>query len=167
MRAAVLAFTLLASPVLAQQPDNLVRALCQKTGCDEFQVVSSERVRQNELGYLMRTQIRTFIADNRGRHPMGEEHGYVFCSYERPTIIAESRGQYMAFEIAPFSRPTQQEARAQTNFVAMYFTVCHGAPTGREAIRDLWGVAEELGYVPTALQRSGTRPIRGPEEIMR
>lgn len=167
MRVAVLAFTLLASPVLAQTPDNLVRALCQKTGCDEFQVISSERVRQNEIGYLMRTQIRTFIADNRGRHPMGDERGYVFCSYERPAIIAESSGQFLAYEIAPFSRPTQQEARAQMNFVAMYFTVCHGAPTGREAVKDLWGVAEELGYVPTERQRSGTRPIRSPEEIMR
>lgn len=164
MRLAFLPLLLLASPAMAQS--EVVRALCQKTGCDEFVVESAERVRQNHSGILMRTRIKTFVASNRGRHDMGTESGYVFCSYDRPTIIAESSGRFASVEIAPFAMLGQREQRAQTNFNAMYFAVCHGTEAGREAVRDVASTADELGY-RTELQKPVTRSLNSPEDVLR
>src|ERR671916_3209681 len=102
------ALLVLASPALAQgysRPE-IIRGLCQKNGCDEFSVLSAERLRSSDGEALIRTRVRTYLASSRGRVQKGEDAGYVFCSPTRPTILAQSQGKVAGFQIA--MAPTQE-----------------------------------------------------------
>jgi hypothetical protein len=168
MRAlAVAALVLLTAPALAQtySRSDIIRALCQKNGCDEFSVLSVDRIRVDEEGTLFRTRIRTYHASNRGRVERGEDTGYVFCSPTKPTILAESDGKVAGFQIA--TAPTQERRemlRQQANFYSMYFAVCHGPEAGRAAVQNLQGVAQQFGY-RSPLAKSVMVTFAHPEEV--
>ena len=120
MRAlAIAALVLLATPALAQdnsRPD-IIRALCQKDGCDEFTVLKADRIRADEEGTLFQTRIRTYHSSSRGRVEKGEDTGYVFCSSTRPTVLAQSEGKIVGFQIATApTQETREVIRQQANF---------------------------------------------------
>src|SRR5918994_2664619 len=103
--ATLLAF---ASRALAQgysRPE-IIRGLCQKNGCDEFSVLSAERLRSSDGEALIRTRVRTYHASSRGRVEKGEDAGYVFCSPTRPMVLAEGSGKVTGFQIA--TAPTEE-----------------------------------------------------------
>ncbi len=146
---AAVTLLLVTASALAQDYNRpeIVRGLCQKDGCDEFAVLKVDRVRADEEGTLFRTRIRTYHASSAGRAERGDDTGYVFCSPTKPTILAESEGKIAGFQIA--TAPTQESRetiRQQSNFYAMYFTICHGAEAGRAAVHNLQGVAQQYGY---------------------
>jgi hypothetical protein len=164
---AALATSALATSALAQAQSRpeIVRGLCQKDGCDEFSVAEVERIRADEDGTLLRTRLRTYRASSQGRTETGEEAGYVFCSPTRPTILAESEGRIAGLQIATF--PTQESRetiRRQSNYYAMYFTLCHGPEGGRAAVRDLYGAAQQFGY-RSPLPKSVMVTYAQPEEV--
>ncbi|ACA17852.1 hypothetical protein M446_3467 [Methylobacterium sp. 4-46] len=165
---ALLAF--LAVPALAQQdyarPD-LVRGLCQKDGCDEFSVVKAEPVTRSAEGVLNRTRVKTFHASAQGRSEGPEENGYVFCSPTRPAILSEQDGRTVALMIAPFAGADSRETvRRNANFVALYFSICHGTEAGKAAVRDLRGTAQSLGYRVEAPQSRFVQ-LKRAEDILR
>src|SRR3954447_9635966 len=94
-----LAVTLFATSALAQDYNrqDIVRGLCQKDGCDEFTILTADRLRTINEGTLFKTRVQTFHASHAGRQGRGEENGCVFCSPPRPAIMAEQNGQAMAF----------------------------------------------------------------------
>jgi hypothetical protein len=155
------------APALAQgyaRPE-IVRGLCQKNGCDEFSVLSAERLRSEEVGTLFRTRVRTYLASSRGRVEKGEDAGYVFCSPTRPMVLAESSGTVTGFQIA--TAPTQESRetkRQQANFYAIYFTICHGPDAGRAAVHNMEGVAQQHGY-RSPLAKSMTVTLASPEDV--
>jgi hypothetical protein len=113
-------------PALAQGPNELIRGLCHKEGCDEFRLLEAERVAEGADGTLMRTRIQSFLASPAGRQSLGEAMGYAYCSKARPAILAQRGSQTRAYMIAPFSTEPSWEQRKSQNFVALYFTICHG-----------------------------------------
>lgn len=147
----------LATPALAQDQNRsgIVRGLCQKDGCDEFSLVSRDRLTETPEGTLYRTRVKTFHASGGGRREQGEENGYVYCSATKPAIMAEQGGRTTAFYLAPFATQDSRETvRKNANFHALYFSICHGAEAGRTAVRDLAEVARAHGYqVPLARSR--------------
>jgi hypothetical protein len=157
----------LATPALAQDNSRpeIIRALCQKDGCDEFTVLKADRVRADEEGTLFQTRIRTYHSSSRGRIEKGEDTGFVFCSPTKPTILAQSQGKVAGFQIA--MAPTQESRetiRQQANFYAMYFSICHGPEAGRAAVQNLQGVAQQFGYrSPSA--KSVMVTFTSPEEV--
>lgn len=158
---------LLASPALAQtyaQPD-LIRGLCEKTGCDEFRLISAEPAGSVPDGRLIRTRVQTFRASHAGRQGGSESNGYAFCSPTRPAIMAERNGQTKAYLIAPEWTAQPYEQRKQTNLIALYFTICHGPEAGRAAVRDLRGTAQGLGYRVARLKPE-TVDLKRADEIM-
>ena len=82
---------------------DLVRGLCEPSGCDEFKILATEKMLADDEGALFRTRIKTFRASSAGRTDVGEENGYVYCSRAKPAIMAEQDGKTMAFMIAPFA----------------------------------------------------------------
>jgi hypothetical protein len=162
--AALLAF---ASAALAQgysRPE-IVRGLCQKSGCDEFSVLSAERLRSRDGEALIRTRVRTYHASSRGRVAKGEDAGYVFCSPTRPTVLAEGSGTVTGFRIATAPAEESRETkRQQANFYAIYFTVCHGPDAGRAAVHNMEGVAQQHGY-HSPLAKSETVTFASPEDV--
>src|SRR5690349_21555163 len=96
MRIQTLLFAiLLATPAQAQDYNrtDLIRGLCQPSGCDEFGIVSVDPVLATPEGSLKRTRLKTFHASYGGRVPRGEEAGYVYCSPTKPAVIAERQGR--------------------------------------------------------------------------
>jgi hypothetical protein len=158
----------LSSPALAQSYNrgNAVRGLCQPDGCDEFAIVAADRIAATEEGTLFKTRLRTFHASGAGRQDLGEENGYVYCSPTKPAIMADQDGRTMAYFLAPFSTSDSRETiRRNSNYHAVYFTICHGAEAGRAAVRDLSTTAQDLGYrVPLAQSR--TAALNRPEDVM-
>jgi hypothetical protein len=143
-----LAFTL-ATPAFAQTYDrpDIIRGLCRPDGCDEFAILAASPVTKGEEGTLMQTRVKTFHASASGRRELSEENGYVYCSRTKPAIVAEKNGRTMAFYLAPFSTKESRETiRQNANFHALYFSICHSMEAGRAAVRNLPGVAQELGY---------------------
>jgi hypothetical protein len=143
------------------RPD-IVRGLCRRDGCDEFAIVSKQSMAQADHGILFRTQVRTFLASSQGRADQGEESGYVFCSAMTPAILSEQNGRTVAFLLAPFGG---REARENTNFYVLYFTMCHGTEAGRAAARDWQDVADALHY-RVGLAQSRTVTLSRPEDIL-
>jgi hypothetical protein len=146
----VVAFSLiLSTPVLAQAYDrpDIIRGLCRPDGCDEFAILAASPVVKGGEGTLMKTRVKTFHASASGRRELGEENGYVHCSRTKPAIVAEKGGRTMAFYLAPHStEESRQTIRQNANFHALYFSICHGMEAGRAAVRNLPGVAQDLGY---------------------
>ncbi|MGY2046899.1 hypothetical protein [Methylobacterium sp. JK268] len=168
LRSAAL-LALLAAPALAQESPrgDLIRGLCQKDGCDEFSVVKVEPVTRTAEGVLNRTRVRTFHASYQGRTEGPEENGYVFCSPTRPAILSEQEGRTTALLIAPSATQDSRETvRKNANFVALYFAICHGAESGKAAVRDLRGTAESLGYRVASAQSRFVQ-LRKAEDIVR
>jgi hypothetical protein len=168
IRIAALALSL-ASPALAENIQNradLVRALCQPTGCDEVAVVGVERIASSPEGTLFRTRAEMFHASSAGRKATGTDEGYVFCSPSKPAVLADQNGQTVAFLLAPFSTQDSRETiRKNANFHALYFTACHGLEAGRAAVHNVTGVASAHGYdVPLARARLVT--LAKPGDIL-
>jgi hypothetical protein len=164
---AAAALRLVAGPALAQDQSRpeIIRALCQKDGCDEFSVLKVDRIRADEEGALLQTRIRTFHSSSRGRVEKGEDTGFVFCSPTKPTILAQSQGKVAGFQIAMASTQESRETlRQQANFYAMYFTICHGPEAGRAAVHNLQGVAQQFGY-RSPLAKSVMVTFTSPEEV--
>ncbi|MFE1602985.1 hypothetical protein [Methylobacterium sp. ID0610] len=170
VRSAALALSaLLAGPALAQDYNrtDLIRGLCQKDGCDEFSVAKVEPVTRTGEGVLNRTRVKTFHASGQGRTEGPEENGYVFCSATRPAILSEQDGRTTALMIAPFAgQDTRETVRKNANFVALYFSICHGAEAGKAAVRDLRGTAQSLGYHVAAAQSQFVQ-LKRAEDIVR
>jgi hypothetical protein len=145
----------LPAPAFAQsyhQP-NVIRGLCRPDGCDEFAILEVSPLAKEEQGTLMKTRVRTFHASSSGRKELSEENGYVYCSRTKPAIVAEKGGRTMAFYLAPFATQESRETiRQNANFHALYFSICHGVEAGRAAVRNLPGVAQNLGYRVALLQ---------------
>src|SRR4051812_20040616 len=163
-----LAVTLFATSALAQDYNrqDLVRGLCQKDGCDEFTILTADRIRTTDEGTLFKTRVQTFHASHAGRQDRGEENGYVFCSPTRPAIMAEQNGQTMAFFLAPFATHESRESvRQNANFHALYFTICHGREAGKAAVHNLAGVAQSHGY-RVALAQSKLVPLKQAEDVL-
>src|SRR4051794_35499307 len=142
-----LALALAATSALAQDYNrqDLVRGLCQKDGCDEFAILSADRIKTIEDGTLFKTRLQTFHASYGGRRDQGQENGYVFCSPTRPAIMAEQSGQTMAFYLAPFATQESRESvRKNANFHALYFAICHGREAGKAAVHNLAGIAQTM-----------------------
>jgi hypothetical protein len=167
-----LALALSAAPAVAQDYNrtDLVRGLCQPDGCDEFAILSAERLTTADEGALFKTRVKTFHASYGGRKETGEENGYVYCSRTKPAVMAEQNGKVLAFYLAPFATQESRESvRRNANFHALYFTICHGMEAGKAAVHNLSGVAGSYGYrVPlaqsklTALNRA--EDVMGPGE---
>ena len=139
---------LLSAPALAQSYDrpDIIRGLCRPDGCDEFAILTASPLIKTGEGTLMQTRVKTFHASSAGRRELSEENGYVYCSRTKPAIVAEKNGRTMAFYLAPFSKESRETIRQNTNFHALYFSICHGMEAGRAAARNLPGVAREFGY---------------------
>lgn len=147
-------------------PPDLVRALCHKDGCDEFRVIETRVVRPAPDGVLRSTRVQAYSSNAAGRVARDAEAGYVFCSRTRPAVIAQKEGRSVAFMVAPFAREdTPETVRRNANFVALYFAACHGPEAGREAVRDLSGVARSLGYQVEA-QASKVVALTRAEDIV-
>jgi hypothetical protein len=165
--AALAVAVLSTTPLLAQgsaRPE-IIRGLCQKDGCDEFSVLSADRLRSDEEGTLFRTRVRTYHSSSRGRAEKGDDTGYVFCSPSKPMVLAEADGKVAGFQIATV--PTQESRetkRQQANFYAMYFTICHGPEAGRAAVQNMEGVAQQYGY-RSPLAKSVMVTLSTPEEV--
>ena len=158
-----------ATPALSQSYDrpDLVRGLCRPDGCDEFTILSAERLRTTDKGALLKTRIKGFHASYAGRKPLGEENGYVHCSSTKPAIMAEQNGRVAAFYLAPFATEESRESvRRNATFHALYFAICHGPEAGRSAVRDLAGVARSHGY-RVALTRSRLASLNRAEDVLR
>ncbi|TGD95722.1 hypothetical protein [Methylobacterium nonmethylotrophicum] len=167
VRTAVL-LTLLTGPVLAQDYNRaeLIRGLCQKDGCDEFQVLKAEPVLTGITGILKRTQVKTFHASHSGRVEREAETGYVYCSPSKPAVMAQGKSRTAAFMLAPFATEDSSETvRKNANFVAMYFAICHGPDVARRAVHDLRGTASSLGY-RVAATASRMVELTTPEAIV-
>jgi hypothetical protein len=138
----------LSTPVIAQTYDRAdgIRGLCRPDGCDEFAILAASPVVKGGEGTLMTTRVKTFHASSSGRRELSEENGYVYCSRTKPAIVAEKGGRTMAFYLAPFSTESRETIRQNANFHALYFSICHGMEAGRAAVRNLSGVALDLGY---------------------
>lgn len=145
---------------------DLVRALCQPDGCDEFQVLKVEPIATGTTGALKRTQVKTFHASHAGRQERPPEDGYVYCSTTKPAVMAQGKGRTVAFMLAPFATDDSRETvRRNANFAAMYFAVCHGTDVARRAVQDLRGTAAALGYrVPATASR--LVDLKAPEDIV-
>ncbi|WP_262299740.1 hypothetical protein [Microvirga sesbaniae] len=158
----------LATPAFAQtnsRPD-IIRGLCRPDGCDEFAILSASPLTKTGEGTLMQTRVKTFHASSSGRRELSEENGYVYCSRTKPAIVAEKAGRTMAFYLAPFAtRESRETIRQNANFHALYFSICHGMEAGRAAVRNLPGVAQELGY-RVALPQSQSVALSGVEDIL-
>ena len=167
MRSLAAVLLLVAAPAFAQdqgRPD-IVRGLCQKDGCDEFSILKVDRVRGDEEGTLFRTRIRTYHSSNQGRAEKGVDTGYVFCSPTKPTILAESDGKIAGFQIATApSQESRETIRQQSNFYAIYFTICHGPEAGRAAVQDMEGVARQFGS-RSPLAKSVMVTFANPDEV--
>src|SRR3954451_11892374 len=120
---------------------DIVRGLCRPDGCDEFSVLDKQPVIEADHGILIRTRVRTFLANSQGRKDLGEEEGYVFCSATTPAILSKQEGQTVAFLLAPFESPAKRD---NTNFYTLYFSMCHGIEAGRAAAKDWRSVAASL-----------------------
>ncbi|WP_205789719.1 hypothetical protein [Microvirga makkahensis] len=158
----------LSSPAFAQSytRSDIVRGLCQPDGCDEFTVLRADRIAAGEEGTLLKTRVRTFHASSAGRQERGEQGGYVFCSPTKPALIAERDGRTMAFYLAPFTTLESRETiRRNTNFHALYFSICHGPEAGRAAVHNLSGAARDLGY-RVSLVQSKTEPLTRADDIL-
>jgi hypothetical protein len=168
IRIAALALSL-ASPALAENIQNradLVRALCQPTGCDEVAVQDVERIASSAEGTLFRTRAEMFHASSAGRKAVGIDEGYVFYSPSKPAVLADQNGQTVAFLLAPFATQDSRETiRKNANFHALYFTACHGLEAGRAAVHNVSAVASAHGYdVPLA--RAQLVTLAKPEDIL-
>jgi hypothetical protein len=162
------AIALLAAPAAAQDYNraDLVRGLCQPDGCDEFAILSAERLVSTEEGTLLKTRVKTFHASYGGRKELGEENGHVYCSRTKPAVLAEQNGKALAFFLAPFATEESRESvRRNANFHALYFTICHGAEAGKAAVRDLPAVAGSHGY-RVALAQSKLTTLNRAEDIL-
>src|SRR3712207_327997 len=149
LRPLVALAVVLSTPVLAESYDrpDIIRGLCRPDGCDEFALLNASPLTKGGEGRLMQTRVRTFHASSRGRRELSEENGYVYCSRTKPALIAEKNGHTMAFYLAPFATQESRETiRQNANFHALYFGICHGMEAGRAAVRNLSGVARDLGY---------------------
>ena len=114
----------------------------------------------------MRTRVKTFHASSTGLKELSEESGYVYCSRTKPAIVAEKNGRTMAFYLAPFATKESHETiRQNANFHALYFSICHGMEAGQAAVRNLPGVAQELGY-RVALPQSQSVALSRVEDIL-
>src|SRR5215218_3353981 len=155
----------LAPPAFAQSYDrsDIIRGLCRPDGCDEFAILTASPLIKGGEGTLMQTRVKTFHASSRERR---EENGYVYCSRTKPAIVAEKNGRTMAFYLAPFStRESRETIRQNANFHALYFSICHGMEAGQTAVRNLPGVAQELGY-RVALPQSQSVALSRVEDIL-
>ncbi|WP_407522733.1 hypothetical protein [Methylobacterium oryzisoli] len=158
----------LTSPAIAQDYNRteLIRGLCQKDGCDEFQVLRAEPMLTGTTGVLKRTQVKTFRASYGGRVERETEAGYVYCSTTKPAVMAQDKSRTAAFMLAPFATEDSSETiRKNANFVAMYFAICHGPDLARRAVQDLRGTASSLGY-RVAATASRMIDLKVPEEIV-
>ncbi|MEZ0167945.1 hypothetical protein [Microvirga sp. TS319] len=158
----------LATPAFAQTYDrpDIIRGLCRPDGCDEFAIQAAVPLTQAGGGTLMQTRVKTFHASSSGRRELSEENGYVYCSRTKPAIVAEKNGRTMAFYLAPFStRESRETIRQNTNFHALYFSICHGMEAGRAAVRNLPGVARDLGY-RVALPQSQYVALSRVEDVL-
>jgi hypothetical protein len=158
----------LATPAFAQTYDRteIIRGLCRQDGCDEFAILAASPLTKGGEGTLMQTRVKTFHASSAGRRELSEENGYVYCSRTKPAIVAEKNGRTMAFYLAPFSTKESRETiRQNANFHALYFSICHGLEAGRAAVRNLPGVAQELGY-RVARRQSQSVALSRVEDIL-
>ena len=114
----------------------------------------------------MQTRVKTFHASSAGRRELSEENGYVYCSRTKPAIVAEKGWRTMAFYLAPFSsRESRETIRQNANFHALYFSICHSMEAGKAAVRNLPGVAQDLGY-RVALPQSQYVALSRVEDIL-
>ena len=167
-RLPALVLALFATPAAAQDYNrqDIVRGLCQPDGCDEFTILSAERLRTTDEGTLFKTRVKTFHASYGGRKELGEENGHVYCSRTKPAIMAEQNGKALAFFVAPFATEESRESvRRNANFHALYFTICHGMDAGKTAVHNLAGVAQSHGY-RVALARSKLVALDRAEDVM-
>src|SRR5918994_2925396 len=157
----------LSFPAMAQTYDraDIVRGLCRPDGCDEFAILVASPQGRGGDGTLMQTRLKTFHASSRGRRELSEENGYVYCSRTKPAIIGEKDGRTLAFYLAPFSTESRETIRQNANFHALYFSICHGMEAGRAAVRNLPGVARDLGY-RVALPQSQYVRLSRVEDIL-
>ena len=157
----------LSFPAMAQTYDraDIVRGLCRPDGCDEFVILAASPQGKGGEGTLMQTRLKTFHASSRGRRELSQENGYVYCSRTKPAIIGEKDGRTMAFYLAPFSTESRETIRQNANFHALYFSICHGMEAGRAAVRNLPGVARDLGY-RVALSQSQYVRLSRVEDIL-
>src|ERR671912_798248 len=158
---------LLSTSAMAQTYDraDIVRGLCRPDGCDGFVILAASPQGKGGEGTLMQTRLRTFHASSRGRRELSQENGYVYCSKTKPAIIGEKDGRTMAFYLAPFSTESRETIRQNANFHALYFSICHGMEAGRAAVRNLPGVARDLGY-RVALSHSQYVRLSRVEDIL-
>ncbi len=164
-----LAAALLAGAALAQAPDrpDIVRGLCSKDGCDEFQIVGKQAAAAGSDGQLFRTQVRTFHASSGGRAAGSDEDGYVYCSATRPAILSAPAGHPpVAVFLAPDDPSPDWVRRGSTNFTTLYFALCHGPEAGRAAAKDRAGEARALGY-RVALQAPKTVTLGRVEDVLK
>ena len=167
-RLSALALALFATSATAQDYNrtDIVRGLCRPDGCDEFTILSAERLRTTDEGVLFKTRVKTFHASYGGRKELGEENGHVYCSRTKPAIMAEQNGKAMAFYLAPFATEESRESvRRNANFHALYFTICHGKEAGKAAVHNLSGVAQNHGY-RVALAQSRLVTLNRAEDVM-
>src|SRR5918998_3672665 len=159
---------LLATSAVAQgyNRDDIVRGLCRPDGCDEFTILSAERLQTTDEGVLFKTRVKTFHASYGGRKELGLENGYVYCSHTKPAIMAEHNGKAMAFYLAPFATEESRESvRRNANFHALYFTICHGKEAGKAAVHGLSAVARSEGY-RVALAQSKLVTLNRAEDVI-
>jgi hypothetical protein len=168
LRPLVALAVVLATPAFAQTHDrpDIIRGLCRPDGCDEFAILAASPLTKGEEGTLLETRVKTFHASSSGRRELSEENGYVYCSRTKPAIVAEKNGRTMAFYLAPFStRDSRETIRQNANFHVLYFSICHGMEAGRAVVRNLAGVAQELGY-RVALPQSQSVALSRVEDIL-
>jgi hypothetical protein len=148
LRPIVALVVLLSTSALAQSYDRpgIIRGLCRPDGCDEVAILTASPLIKGGEGTLMQTRVKTFHASSAGRKELSEDNGYVYCSRTKPAIVAEKNGRTMAFYLNPFSKQSRETIRQNANFHALYFSICHDMAAGRSAVRNLAGVAQELGY---------------------
>jgi hypothetical protein len=158
----------LSTPAFAQTygRTDIIRGLCRPDGCDEFAILAASPLATGDEGRLMQTRVKTFHASSAGRRELSQENGYVYCSRTKPAIVAEKNGRTMAFYLAPFATKESRETiRQNANFHALYFSICHSLEAGRAAVRNLPGVAQELGY-RVALPQSQSVALSRVEDIL-
>jgi hypothetical protein len=168
MTAIVVSLLLLCQAGQAQSvdPGQIVRGLCQKDGCAEFAILDKQPVANGTDGQLFRTKVQTFHASQQGRMSQGVEDGFVYCSQVRPAVISTQPGQpIVALFLAPDDRRPSWALRGTTNFVAIYFAICHGVEAGRSAALDRSRTAESFGY-HVALDQPRQATLKQVQDIL-
>ncbi len=166
MRFLVLLALALASLMAPANAAEVYRGRCAMDECGWFLIQEKSIVASDQNGALFRVTLQRFTTRRANDRPPPRKDwktsdGYVLCSKDRPAVVFQSDGEWLAHRLAP-AQPTAYAGYNLSSYV-QYFAVCHalGLPAIDEA---LLAKARALGY-----PASGTADqikLSKPEDIL-